>query len=197
MPLIDRADCLLVVIDTQPGFFQAPSMSGEERAAAAAAVERAIWLAGVAARLEIPAVVTEEGAGRNGGTEPRLLERLPFGTPVLDKGTFGLTGTPEIVAAIRALERSTAVLIGFETDVCVAQSAIGLHELGFRTVVLEDATYTNGEALHRRGLARMSEAGVERNHCKGLFYEWLRVVDPALETIRADEAEFGPPPLRL
>jgi nicotinamidase-related amidase len=197
MPLIDRAESLLIVIDTQPGFFQAPSMSEDERTAAAATVERAIWLAGIAARLEIPAVVTEEGAGRNGGTEPRLLERLPATTPVLNKDTFGLTGTPEIVAAIRALARSTAVLIGFETDVCVAQSAIGLHELGFRTVVVEDATYTNGEAYYRRGLARMSEAGVERNHCKGLFYEWLRVVDPALETIRTDEAEFGPVPLRL
>jgi hypothetical protein len=73
MPLIDRADSLLVVIDTQPGFFQASSMSEEERTAAAAAVERAIWLAGIAARLEIPAVVTEEGADRNGRTEPRLL----------------------------------------------------------------------------------------------------------------------------
>jgi nicotinamidase-related amidase len=116
---------------------------------------------------------------------------------VLSKDTFGLAGTPEIVTAIRALERRTAVLVGFETDVCVAQSAIGLHELGFRAVVVEDATYTNGEAHHRRGLARMSEAGVERNHCKGVYYEWIRKVDLAIQTARADEAEFGPAPLRL
>jgi nicotinamidase-related amidase len=197
MPLIDRVDSLLVVIDTQPGFFRSPSMSEEERSAAAAAVDRAVWLAGIAARLEIPAVVTEEGPDRNGSTEPRLLERLPSTTPVLTKDTFGLTGTPDIMAAIRASGRSTTVLVGLETDVCVAQSAIGLRDLGFRAVVVEDATYTTSEDQHRRGLARMSEAGVEPNHCKGLVYEWLRVVEPALETLRADEARFGPPPLRL
>jgi nicotinamidase-related amidase len=197
MPLIDRADCLLVVIDTQPGFFRHSSMSGEERTAAAATVDRIRWLAGIAARLDVPAVVTEEGADRNGSTDPRVLERLAPGTPVLAKPTFGLAGTPEIVAAVRALGRETAVLAGFETDVCVAQSAIGLRDLGFRAVVVEDATYTSGDAQHRRGLARMGEAGVERNHCKGLFYEWTRTVELAIETARADEARFGPPPLRL
>ena len=59
------------------------------------------------------------------------------------------------------------MLAGFETDVCVAQSAVGLVELGFRAVVLEDATYTNSAREHERGLARMAGTGVERNHCKG------------------------------
>ena len=197
MPLIDRSDSLLVVVDVQPGFTRRPPRTDDERAVAAATLERAIWLAGIAARLDIPAVVTEEGPDRNSPTEPRLLERLAPTTPVLVKHTFGLAGSPDIVAAIRALDRTTAVLVGFETDVCVAQSAIGLRELGFRSVVVEDAAYTTGEAEQRRGLVRLAEAGVERNHCKGVFYEWLREVEPALETLRADEAEHGPPPLRL
>jgi nicotinamidase-related amidase len=98
--------------------------------------------------------------------------------------------------AVRSAGRGTAVLAGFETDVCVAQSAIGLLELGFRAVVLEDAVYTNSAREHERGLIRMAGAGVERNHCKGLTFEWLHLVDRALETFPELKA-LGTPPWRL
>jgi nicotinamidase-related amidase len=100
------------------------------------------------------------------------------------------------LAALRATGRGTAVLVGFETDVCVAQSAIGLVELGLRAVVPEDAVYTNSAVEHERGLARMTGAGVERNHCKGLTFEWLHTVDRALETF-PQAAALGTPPWRL
>lgn len=197
MPLVDRADSLLVVVDTQPRFYAHPTHSEDERAEATAALHRIVWLAGVARRLDIPAVVVEEGPERNGSTAPQLLERLPPETPAFTKPTFGLADQPGIVDAIRGIQRGTAVLVGFETDVCVAQSAIGLLELGFRAVVPEDAVYSTGELQHRRGLARMTDAGVERSHCKGLAYEWLREVDVGLELLRADAAEHGEPPVRL
>ena len=89
-------------------------------------------LAGVAAALGVPAVITEEDPGRNGATDARILEALGADTPVFTKPVFGLAGCPDILAAVRATGRSTAVLAGFETDVCVAQSAVGLVDLGFR-----------------------------------------------------------------
>ena len=125
-----------------------------------------------------------------------ILERAPAGTPVIEKPTFGLAAHEAAVDAIRATARGTAVLVGFETDVCVAQSAIGLLQFGFRAVVLEDATYTNSAREHERGLARMSGTGVERNHCKGLTFEWLHTVDRALEDFPAAQA-LGTPPWRL
>ena len=134
-------------------------------------------MAGLAALLDVPAVVVEEEPERNGHTDPAILERVPPGTPVIEKPTFGLAAHAPAVDAIRATGRGTAVLAGFETDVCIAQSAIGLLELGFRAVVLEDAVYTNAAQEHERGIARMTGAGVERNHCKGLVFEWLHTVD--------------------
>jgi nicotinamidase-related amidase len=196
VPLVRRADSLLVVVDAQPGFFAYDALSEADAKRAAAAVTRITWMAGLAALLDIPAVVVEEGPERNGHTDPRILERVPAGTPTLEKPTFGLTGCEEAVAAIRATGRGTIVLVGFETDVCVAQSAIGLVELGFRAVVAEDATYTNSAREHERGLARMAGAGVERNHCKGLTFEWLHTVDRALETF-PEAAALGTPPWRL
>jgi nicotinamidase-related amidase len=178
MPLIDRAESVLVVVDAQPGFFG----SGPETAGT---VERAIWLATVARLLEIPAVVTEESPEREGHTEPRLLERLAPGTPVLAKPAFGIAECPDIVGAIRATGRRTAVLIGFETDVCVSQSAIGLAETGFRVVVVADASYTQTAAQHEFGLRRIAQAGIELVHCKGIAFEWMRTVEQAIETTRA------------
>jgi nicotinamidase-related amidase len=189
MPLVRRGDSVFVVVDAQPGF-----VAAEE--AAAHALERIAWMAGLAALLGVPAVAVEEGPERNGHTDPLILERLPEGTPVIEKPTFGLAAHEAAVDAIRATGRGTAVLAGFETDVCVAQSAIGLLELGYRAVVLEDAAFTNSAREHDRGLARMTGAGVERNHCKGLTFEWLHTVDRALEDFPAAKA-LGTPPWRL
>ena len=123
MPLTAHEDCLLVVIDVQPGFYPDDL---PDRPAALEALSRAAWLTQLAARLDVPVVVTEEQPERNG---PTGIELAP-GTPVLTKPTFGLAGTPEIVQAVCDTGRDTAVLVGFETDVCVYQSAVGLGELG-------------------------------------------------------------------
>ncbi len=195
MPLVRRDDSVLVVVDAQPGFFAYEGLSEDDARQAAAAVSRIAWMAGLAGLLEIPAVVVEEGPERNGHTDPGILARVPAGSPTFEKPTFGLTGCEEAVAAIRATGRGTVVLVGFETDVCVAQSAIGLLELGMRAVVLEDAAYTSSAREHERGLARMTGAGVERNPCKGLTFEWLHTVDRALETF-PEVAALGTPPWR-
>ena len=196
MPLVRREDSVLVVVDAQPGFFAYDGLSEDDAERAADAVTRIAWMAGLAALLDIPAVVVEEGPQRNGHTDPAVLERVPPGTPVIEKPTFGLAAHEAAVDAIRATGRGTAVLTGFETDVCVAQSAVGLLELGFRAVVLEDAAFTNSAQEHERGIARMTGAGVERNHCKGLVFEWLHTVDRALEDFPKAKA-LGTPPWRL
>jgi nicotinamidase-related amidase len=138
--------------------------------------------------------VTEEEPERNGPTDTTLAEWLPDGTPVLRKPTFGLAGTPEILAAVRASGRGTAVLVGCETDVCVAQSAVGLLDEGLDCVVVEDATFSPGE-MHARGLDRMTAAGVARNHAKGVTYEWLRTVDDAHAVLGG--SGLPTPPFRL
>src|SRR5262249_31895936 len=161
MALLDRNDSLLVVVDAQPGFLEVE---------AEPAVERMAWLVAVAARLGIPGVVTEEEQDGTGATDPRVAAGLPTDARVFTKPTFGLAATPEILDAVRATERGTAVLVGCETDVCVAQSAIGLQTAGFTCVVVEDATFSPGE-MHDRGLARIASEGIARNHAKGVTYE--------------------------
>jgi nicotinamidase-related amidase len=193
MPLIDPGDSILVVVDAQPGFSGA---SDDAAAAAARSREVAAWLVGVAAALGIPMVVTEEDAATNGPTDPAIVGRLPAGTPIFAKAVFGLAGVSEILARVEATGRRTAVLVGAETDVCVAQSAIGLVDRGFRVVVVTDATFSPG-SMHELGLRRIHDAGAELHHAKGLYYEWVRTLDAARRFTSEHPDLADPPGFRL
>jgi nicotinamidase-related amidase len=184
MSLTESEDCVVIVIDAQPGFYP-PELPPEDRDRAAQALDRAVWLTAVAGRLDVPVVVTEEEPELNGTTDPRLAPTAPR----FIKPTFGLAGTPEILAAVRATGRPTAVLVGFETDVCVYQSAVGLLGAGLHVIAVEDATFSPGE-MHERGLARLRDAGVSLTHCKALGYEWARTVERSSALLR-------PAPFRL
>jgi nicotinamidase-related amidase len=184
MPLTTPEDCVVIVIDAQPGFYPA-DLPAEDRANAATALERAAWLTGLAGRLDVPVVVTEEEPELNGTTDLRLAPDAPR----FVKPTFGLAGTPEILAAVQATGRPTAVLVGFETDVCVYQSAVGLLDVGLRVIAVEDAIFSPGE-MHERGLTRLRDAGARLTHCKALGYEWARTVDRSSGMLR-------PAPFRL
>jgi hypothetical protein len=76
VPLVRRADSLLAVVDAQPGFFGYDGLSEDDARQAAGAVTRITWMAGLAALLDIPAVVVEEGPERNGHTDPRILHTV-------------------------------------------------------------------------------------------------------------------------
>jgi nicotinamidase-related amidase len=186
--LIERDDSLLVVVDMQIGFFAGHAAAA--RAGLGDAVARASWLVGVAAALDVPVIVTEEDPARNGATDATVLARAGAATPVFAKHVFGLAGQPDILAAVEATGRRTALLAGSETDVCVAQSALGLLARGFRVGVVTDATFSPGE-MHAFGLRRMHEAGVLQLHAKGVYYEWVRTLADArrFEEAHPDLAE--------
>ena len=166
-------DCVLVVVDTQDGFLR--KLPEDE---AAAVVDRIRWLCRLAAWLPVPVVVTEEEPERNGGTAPPIKDAVAAGTVRHAKPVFDLTSCSEILADVTRHDRNAVVLCGLETDVCVAQSALGLLEAGKRVVVVEDAVGSQGTS-HAQGLARMSRAGAELVGVKGLGYEWLGTVERA------------------
>jgi nicotinamidase-related amidase len=189
VPLLDVDDCVLVVIDAQPGFYAEPDPRAQQ------ALARVVWLVLLAGRLGVPVVVTEEDAAKNGPTDQTIAAALPAGASVLDKPTFALTGAPAILEAVRLPGRGTVVLVGFETDICVAHSAVGLVDEGLRVVVVEDAVHSPGE-MHARGLARALAGGAELNHAKGVGYEWVRTVEASRRVIDADP-QLNPAPFPL
>ena len=183
--LLDVDDCLLAVIDTQEGFLG--KLPDDE---ALQLVDRIRWLCRLACWLRVPVVVTEEEPERNGETASPITTALGKGAARHVKPVFDLSASPAILADVDRHGRGTVVLCGLETDVCVAQSALGLLDLGKRVVVVEDAVASPGTA-HAQGLARMSRAGVELMGVKGLGYEWLRTVERSSDF--GDETERDAP----
>ncbi len=172
--LLDADDSVLCVIDVQPHFVGKLA----ETDGGAPFLQRVVWVTALANALGIPTVVTEEEPDRNGPTLAEIVECLPDPTPRYPKPTFGLADVPAIMAAVEATGRHTAVLAGMETDVCVAHSALGLLDRGYRVVVVRDAVLAPGRA-HEDGIERMRAAGATMIGTKGLFYEWARTVDMA------------------
>jgi hypothetical protein len=68
-------------------------------------------------------VITEEDPEINGPADAAVLAPLRASAPVFAKTVFGLADCPDIMAAVRSTGRRTALLAGFETDVCVTHSA--------------------------------------------------------------------------
>jgi nicotinamidase-related amidase len=172
---LDADGCVLAVIDTQDGF-----LSKLPDGDAAALVDRIRWLCRLANWLHVPVVVTEEEPRVNGETAPSIRKLLVPDTVRHDKPVFDLSACASILADVTRHGRDAVVLCGLETDVCVAQSALGLLDAGKRVVVVEDAVGSPG-AAHAQGLERMARAGVELIGVKSLAYDWLRTVERASE----------------
>jgi len=184
--LIAREDSVLCVVDLQHRFLNKLAPDVRERL-----TDTARFVIEVARRLAIPRFVTVEDPARNGGTVEAIRACLGAEDLDRDKRVFGLGSQPDLASALLAQPRRTAILIGLETDVCILHSAVGLAELGFRAVLVADATGAPG-AEHELGLERARVLGLETIHSKGLYYEWLRSLD-GLAMIAAEPA-IRPPP---
>jgi nicotinamidase-related amidase len=173
--LLGVDDSVLIAIDIQPSFVQKESKGGNN-----ALLRRMCWVIQVANWLNVPVIVTAEDIPRNGSVSDEVAALLPPGTKIYNKMIFGLAAQPDILEAVQQTGRKTAVLIGYETDVCVTHSALGLMDLGYKVAVVEDATGSPGGA-HQIGLERIHSAGGIIVSAKSLYYEWVRTVEKALE----------------
>ena len=189
MPLLERDDSILIVIDLQPEFWSDRLVKDD--AASEQGGRPASWLAGTAMALGCrPCSPRRLGAQRaDGGGGLLAVGRQGAGVHQAGLRSCRLPGHH---GGDRATGRRTAVLCGFETDVCVTHSAAGLAEAGYRVVVAVDAVYSPAGA-QAFGLARLRDLGVELVHCKGIYYDWVRTLDEALAFER-EHPDLAEPP---
>jgi nicotinamidase-related amidase len=171
--LLDVTDCVLIVIDIQPSFVRK-----ENKAENNALLGRMCWVIKVANWLNVPLVVTAEDIPNTGNICKEVAQLLPPDTQIFNKMTFSLAAQSDILQAVEQTKRKSAVLIGYETDVCVTHSALDLIDIGYRVAVVADATGSPGVA-HQTGLERIRSAGGIMVSAKSLYYEWVRTVEKA------------------
>jgi len=184
--LIDRHDSCLLVIDVQQYFLD--KLPPEWRTPL---VQRIAWLMRVARALDIPIIATAEDIAEDGPLVADLQREMPAGVAVHDKMVFSLAGQAPILDAVKATTRQDMVLVGLETDVCIAHSALGLMDAGFRVAVIADAT-ASPPPHHEAGLKRIAAAGGIITDTKGIHYEWVR--DLATLSLLRQRIGTEPPP---
>ena len=135
-------------------------------------VQLLIRLAGI---LKIPAIVTTQYAKGLGNTVPEIGSMLPDSAP-LDKMTFSCFGSDVFCSLLKRLpgQRTTALLCGMETHICVMQTALGALREGYLVHVASDAVSSRAEFNWRIGLDRMRAAGAILSSTEMMIYELLR-----------------------
>src|SRR5665648_601294 len=82
----------------------------------------------VAVVLDVPVIVTRQNPDGLGDIVADVQSVLPADVPRVDKTAFCCCAEPSFLAALAATGRRQVVLVGMETHICVAQSALALLE---------------------------------------------------------------------
>lgn len=163
--LIRARDSALVVIDMQERLV--PAMQAPART-----IRNTRLLLQVAARAEVPALLTEQYPRGLGPTIPEI-RTMAGDSPVLPKMHFSCMEDPGFAEAFAALGRSQAVLTGMEAHICVVQTAASLVEEGYEVFVVSDATASRTLESEQACLARLSAGGVGIVTTEMVVFEWL------------------------
>ncbi|MFZ0563084.1 MAG: hydrolase [Terriglobales bacterium] len=165
---LEAEQCALIVVDMQEKLL--PPIWEKERLVRN--VQLLIRLAGI---LKIPAVVTTQYAKGLGSTVPDIASLLPD-TPSIDKLMFSCFGSDVFCSLLKRIpgQRTTVLLCGMETHICVMQTALGALRDGYLVHVASDAVSSRTELNWRIGLDRMRAAGAILSSAEMMIYELLR-----------------------
>jgi nicotinamidase-related amidase len=165
---LEPEQCALIVVDVQEKLL--PPIWEKDRLIKN--VQLLIRLAGI---LKMPAIVTTQYAKGLGNTVPEVASMLPENTP-LDKMTFSCFGSDVFCSLLKRLpgQRTTVLLCGMETHICVMQTALGALREGYLVHVASDAVSSRAEFNWRVGLDRMRAAGAILSSTEMMIYELLR-----------------------
>lgn len=160
--------CALIVVDIQEKLL--PPIWEKERL-----VRNAQLLIRLAGILKIPALVTTQYNKGLGNTVPEVASLLPD-TPTIDKLMFSCFGSDVFCNLLKRLpgQRTTVLLCGMETHICVMQTALGALREGYLVHVASDAVSSRTELNWRIGLERMRSAGAILSSTEMMIYELLR-----------------------
>jgi len=173
---MDAGRSVLVLVDYQPRLM--PAIADAERV-----LERAVFLAQVAAELGVPVVLTAQNPDKLGPNAPALVE---LAQAVVDKMTFGACEA-DLVAAVEGLRPDAEVVIaGCEAHVCLLQTALGLLEAGRVVWVVADASGSRRTSDHATAMSRLAQAGARVVSAEMVAFEWLgTAADPHFRAVSA------------
>lgn len=166
---LESEESLLLIVDLQSRLL--PVIHGGEQA-----VEEAGWLGEVAQALGVPVWITEQYPQGLGGSDPRLVARLPEAR-LFQKVHFGAHDEVAFAEALRESGKRQVVICGSEAHICVMQSALGLLDAGYEVYWLVEATASRRPEEARLARERVTAMGAIPVSADMVAYEWLNRCD--------------------
>ncbi len=165
---LEPEHCALIVIDIQekllPPIFQRDQL-----------VRNSQLLIRSAGILKVPALVTTQYSKGLGATVPDIASLLS-GTEPVDKALFSCFGSDAFCSLLKRLpgQRTTLLLCGMESHICVTQTALSALREGYLVHVASDAVSSRTEWNWKIGLERMRAAGAVISSTEMIIYEMMR-----------------------
>ncbi len=171
---LEAARCALVVVDIQERLL--PPIFEKERL-----IRNSQLLIRLAGILKMPVLATTQYVKGLGPIVPEIASLLPP-QPVINKMEFGCFGSNEFCSAVKSLpgDRSTLLLCGMESHICVTQTALGALNQGYLVHVASDAVSSRTEWNWKIGLRRMEAAGAVISSTEMMIYELMRASGTAV-----------------
>jgi nicotinamidase-related amidase len=163
--LLQRDQAVLVLIDVQERLHA-------EMARRDGAALNLVKLAEAAKILGIPVVVTEHAAKAFGPTIEAVRSALAAYAP-LHKLVFSCFGSDEFRAKLESLGRRQMVVAGYETHVCVCQTALDARAAGYQVHLVRDASSSRTDANGAVGVEKMAGAGILPASTETVIFELL------------------------
>jgi len=165
--ILDGSKAVLVVVDVQEAF---RSVIGDF---ALIAANISIALRGFQI-LALPVIATEQYPKGLGRTAEEILLTLPDDFDFIEKTAFSSCGSDSFLEKLKSFNASQIVLCGFETHVCVSQTAHDLLDRGYDVHLLTDCVGSRRESDKQAGLAKMQNSDVVPSSFEMALFELMR-----------------------
>jgi len=133
---------------------------------------RLVKLCEAAKVLNVPVIVTEHAAKAFGPTIEPVRAALQAVAP-LHKMVFSCFGSAEFRAKLESLGRKQVVVAGYETHVCVCQTALDAQAAGYQVHLVRDASASRSDADYAVGVEKMAGAGILPASAETVIFELL------------------------
>ena len=166
------ADTGLILVDLQEKL--CPAMPPSEFARAIKGWTALIEMAG---RLRLPVAVSEQYPKGLGPTLPVLCETLGKVTPpplFIEKVDFSCCADPSFDQFVSSSGRSTCIVVGMETHVCVYQTVRGLLGRKLKVHVASDGVLSRSKANWKVGLRLMDDLGAVITSTETVLFDLVK-----------------------
>ncbi len=174
--MLNIEDALLIIVDIQGNLAKVVNESEKVNAAAHKMIAGAL-------ALELPILLTAQAPHKIGHTTDEVRELVPdlYEYPRIG---FSILTSPEIEQALKESRRKQLILCGFESHICVYQSAMDLMKAGYDVHLLVDAVSSRDPQNKAYILQELRAEGAHLINVETALYAMMRDANhPAFRTV--------------